>query len=264
MEQARIDEEWLRIGEVARLVGVSPSTIRAWEREGLVEPCRSDGRHRRYGPDDVEHLRRVRALLARGYRHRALRALVRGDDVPNEALAGARLRQARTRRGLSLRRAAALAGVSASYLSLVERGLAEPSVAFLRRVAAAYGGTLLEFFGSPEGSNDQKLVRVDERQRLRGFDRVVMENLVVRPGAQLQIQIFSVAPGGGSGGDYSHDGEEAIFVLEGEIDIWLDGSEYFRLGPGDTLSFPSTQLHRWSNPGSVVARLFWVNTPPTF
>jgi DNA-binding transcriptional MerR regulator/quercetin dioxygenase-like cupin family protein len=255
----------IRIGEVARRVGVSPSTLRAWERKGLVRPMRAGGRHRRYTPDDIARLRDVRALLTRGFAPPALHSLIAGEAVPEDPVVGKRLRAARTKRSLTLRGAAARTGVSASYLSLVERGLAEPSVAMLRRVASAYGGTLLEFFGAaPAGTSGPKLVRTTERRRLRGFDRVEIEDLVTFPNAVLEIDIFSVAPGGGSGGAYSHDGEEAIYVLGGELDVWLDDAEHFHIESGDTLYFRSAQQHRWMNQSSATTRLFWVNTPPTF
>ena len=107
-------------------------------------------------------------------------------------------------------------------------------------------------------------MRRTERRRLRGFDRVEIEDLVAFPQAAMEVNIFSVAPGGGSGGNYAHQGEEAIFVLEGALDVWLDDSEHYHAAPGDTLYFSSTQDHRWSNPGEVAARVLWVNTPPTF
>ena len=255
----------IRIGEVARRVGVSPSTLRAWERKGLVRPIRAGGRHRRYTSEDIVRLRDVRALLTRGFAPPALHSLIAGETIPEDPVVGKRLRAARTRRSLSLRSAAERAGISASYLSLVERGLAEPSVSLLQRVASAYGGTLLEFFGAaPAGAAGPKLVRSTERRRLRGFDRVEIEDLVTFPNAVLEIDIFNVAPGGGSGGAYSHDGEEAVYVLSGELDIWLDDVEHYHIEAGDTLYFHSPQQHRWMNQSSVTTRLFWVNTPPTF
>jgi len=258
------DDAGLRIGEVARQVGVSPSTVRAWERKGMVQPKRGEGGHRRYGSADVARLRDVRSLLTRGHNPPALRSIFVADSA-NEAVAGARLRAARAKRGLSLRQAADMAAVSPSFLSLVERGLAEPSVALLQRVTAAYGGTLLEFFGAaPRGEATIKLVRAGERMRLHGFNRVEMEHLVSFPGAVLQVDIFTVAPGGGSGGGYAHEGEESVFVLDGQLDVWLDDVEHYHLEEGDTLYFRSTQEHRWGNLGQGRARVLWVNTPPTF
>jgi len=48
----------VRIGEVARQVGVSTDTVRFYERSGyLPRPSRADNRYREYGAPDVEHLR---------------------------------------------------------------------------------------------------------------------------------------------------------------------------------------------------------------
>jgi transcriptional regulator with XRE-family HTH domain len=264
-EKSTSNDSTLRIGDVARLIGVSPSTIRSWEREGLVNPSRPGGSHRRYTLAEVDRLRAAQSLLARGYGHSVLRAIEHGNDVPEQVLAGARLRPARRKRGMSLRGLAAAAGVSPSYLSLVERGLAQPSVSVLRRVASAYGGTVVEFFGPTDsGGSPQNLVRAADRRKLRGFDRVMMEQIVAFPNAILQVEIFTVAPGGGSGGNYSHDGEEVLFILEGHLEVFLDEAEHYELGAGDSLYFLSSQPHRWLNSGQVPTRIFWVNTPPTF
>ena len=53
------------IGEVATLVGVSPHTIRAWERRRKVALARrTPSKQRRYTADDVEILRQVRRETA--------------------------------------------------------------------------------------------------------------------------------------------------------------------------------------------------------
>jgi DNA-binding transcriptional MerR regulator len=51
-----------RIGEAARLVGVSPSALRLWERQGLVTPQRTQARYRLYSEADLRRLRHVRRL----------------------------------------------------------------------------------------------------------------------------------------------------------------------------------------------------------
>jgi MerR family transcriptional regulator, repressor of the yfmOP operon len=52
----------LRIGEAAERIGVSPSALRLWERQGLVRPTRSRGRYRLYSESDLERLQEVRRL----------------------------------------------------------------------------------------------------------------------------------------------------------------------------------------------------------
>ncbi len=54
------------ISVAAELAGVHPQTLRIYERQGLVQPARSDGGTRRYSGDDVERLRLIAALTGDG------------------------------------------------------------------------------------------------------------------------------------------------------------------------------------------------------
>ncbi|TBU89743.1 MerR family transcriptional regulator [Phytopseudomonas dryadis] len=60
-------QELFPIREVARLTGVNPVTLRAWERRyGLIQPIRTDSGHRLYSQVDVETVRSVLAWIERG------------------------------------------------------------------------------------------------------------------------------------------------------------------------------------------------------
>jgi MerR family transcriptional regulator, heat shock protein HspR len=50
----------------AELVGLDPQSLRLYERRGLINPDRTSGGTRRYSPDDLERLRRIKHLLAAG------------------------------------------------------------------------------------------------------------------------------------------------------------------------------------------------------
>ena len=50
----------------AELVGLDPQSLRLYERRGLIQPHRTAGGTRRYSPDDLERLRRIKTLLAAG------------------------------------------------------------------------------------------------------------------------------------------------------------------------------------------------------
>lgn len=54
------------ISVAADLAGLHPQTLRIYEREGLIQPGRSEGGTRRYSGDDVERLRLIGALTASG------------------------------------------------------------------------------------------------------------------------------------------------------------------------------------------------------
>ena len=80
----------------------------------------------------------------------------------------------------------------------------------------------------------------------------------------LECHLFRVPPKSGSDGSYAHAGEEFIYMLEGELEIWLDEWESHTLKPGDSFWFESNLGHRWFNPSKAEAVLIWVNTPLTF
>lgn len=51
------------ISVAARLVDMHPSTLRKYERCGLLEPCRVSGRLRLYSPRDIARLRQIKTLV---------------------------------------------------------------------------------------------------------------------------------------------------------------------------------------------------------
>jgi DNA-binding transcriptional MerR regulator len=77
--------DW-RIDELAQRAGVAVDTIRYYQREGLLPSGERSGRTRRFGPEHLERLERIRALQARRFSLAAIHALLERDDPA--ALAG--------------------------------------------------------------------------------------------------------------------------------------------------------------------------------
>ncbi len=60
-------EELFPIREVARLTGINPVTLRAWERRyGLIQPLRTESGHRLYSMADIERVRSILDWVERG------------------------------------------------------------------------------------------------------------------------------------------------------------------------------------------------------
>jgi DNA-binding transcriptional MerR regulator/mannose-6-phosphate isomerase-like protein (cupin superfamily) len=258
----------LRISEAARRVGISSSALRAWEMFGLVAPQRTESKYRLYTEGDVRLLQRALFLRrARGLNPAAIVHILKGQGIvtsrrPEKTmLPGQRFRRLRTRRGLSLAQVARATEVSVGFLSALERGQMRSSVATLRRIARFYRTNILSLFEAAEESPG--LVRPEQRKVLETTAGVRMELLALGHTA-MEPHLFCIAPNGGSGESYAHEGEEFLHVLQGEFEIWLGGKEHYRLKSGDSLYFESSTPHRWRNPGRKVTRLIWVNTPPTF
>jgi DNA-binding transcriptional MerR regulator/quercetin dioxygenase-like cupin family protein len=258
---------YLKIGDVAKKVGVSPSVIRSWESLGLTRPRRTQSKYRLYTAEDVKLLKRARFLRkVRGLNAAAIVQLLRreGKVRPaadgNASAIGGHLRQLRARRRLSLAQVAKAVGISVGFLSALERSQMSGSVGTLRKLARFYKTNILDFFDATEASGRQ--VRPAERKVLEAGEGVRME-LLAWGNTVMEPHLFRVAPDAGSGDPYTHEGEEFIYVLRGDLEITLNGEEY-RLKPGDSFYFESATPHRWKNPGRKETWLLWVNTPPTF
>jgi quercetin dioxygenase-like cupin family protein len=166
----------------------------------------------------------------------------------------------RVRRGLSLSQVAQAVAISVGFLSALERSHMSASVSTLRKLARFYKTNILEFF-DPSESNSP-LVPQDKRKVLEAGPGVRME-LLAWGNTVMEPHLFRIAPRAGSGESYTHEGEEFLYVLRGELQISLEREEY-RLKPGDSFYFESATPHRWKNPGRSETWVLWVNTPPTF
>jgi DNA-binding transcriptional MerR regulator/quercetin dioxygenase-like cupin family protein len=260
-------EPYLKIGDVARKVGVSPSVIRSWENLGLTRPRRSESKYRLYTADDVKLLKRARFLRkVRGLNAAAILQLlkregrVRPAAEGNTGAIGTHLRQLRAKRRLSLAQVARAVGISVGFLSALERSQMSGSVGTLRKLARFYKTSILDFFDTQEARSLQ--VRPGERKVLDAGPGVRME-LLAWGNTVMEPHLFRVAPGSGSGDSYTHEGEEFLYVLRGELQIAVNEDEY-RLKPGDSFYFESATPHHWKNPGRAETWVLWVNTPPTF
>ena len=263
------DAGYLRIGDVARLVGISPSVLRSWENVGLISPVRTNSRYRMYTRSDVRILKRAQFFRRTRYMNApAIVHLLKTQGVlsaraasPKTIPMGTRLRSLRLKKGYSLAQVAKAAEVSVGFLSALERGQMTASVATLRRVARFYRVNIPSLFDSVEENPGR--VSPGQRKILEAGSGVRME-LLSWGNTQMEPHLFRIAPSSGSGAAYAHEGEEFMYMLEGSLEITLDGGETTLLNEGDSFYFESSTAHRWKNPGKKDALVLWINTPPTF
>lgn len=181
------------------------------------------------------------------------------DELAGTGTLGARLRRSRKARGLSLEDVARAAGLTRSFLSLVERDQAAPSVASLIRICGTLGIRVGSLFDSPRTA----LVRADRRPQINFGGQGVTEFLLTPATSRLQILHSYIEPSGGGGEEpYTLAGEaEFALVLEGRLEIEVGGTRY-ELGVNDSLSFSPDTPHTWRNPSDTErAVVLWVLTP---
>jgi DNA-binding transcriptional MerR regulator len=189
---------YLKIGDVARRVGVSPSVIRSWESLGLTRPRRTESKYRLYSAEDVKVLKRARFLRrVRGLNAPAIVQLLKREGLVRPApdgaggAIGARLRQLRIRRGLSLAHVAKAAGISVGFLSAIERAHMSASIGTLRKLARFHKTNILDFFDPAESNS--RLVRPSGRKVLEAGPGVRME-LLAWGNTVMEPHLFRIAP----------------------------------------------------------------------
>lgn len=175
---------------------------------------------------------------------------------------GDQLRRLRTRRGLSLRALAAEAGVSATLLSQIERGVTEPSLATLRRLAGVFGESLATLFEDPSAPT-LWISRPGERSTLRGPRGQVGYERLTPGNGQLEVLRGVLRPGEATSAQpWSHASIECAFVLAGTLTVEVDGVPH-TVEKGEAITFDSRQPHRYLNGCTEEVEFLVSVNPPT-
>jgi len=185
-----------------------------------------------------------------------------------DAWLGTQLRALRAARGLSIRKLANKAGVSVGLVSQIENGVTSPSIKSLRQISEALGVPVRAFFDEPAQPPTAEMgviVRAPQRRLLNLRTKGVLKELLTPDlTGDLEVLMVHVAPGGSSGPEmYTHPGEEAGYILEGTMALFVENNE-FNLEAEDAFRFKSTRPHRFENAGTTDLKLIWVISPPIY
>ncbi len=185
---------------------------------------------------------------------------------------GAKIREQRKARNLTLTEMAEQCDMSPSFLSQIERDKANPSVATLKTIAQVFGVSLGSFFEEEDSTSDRpqpaetlaKVVRADQRKLLI-YPGSGIRNELLSPDLQRAIQLMWIVmpPGTDTGNFLVHEGEECGIVLQGTVEIWV-GDEHHILNAGDAIYHPSSVPHRSRNIGETDVIMVGAITPPSF
>jgi transcriptional regulator with XRE-family HTH domain len=168
-----------------------------------------------------------------------------------EVRVGEKIKALREKKGLSLKELADLTGFSTALLSQMENHLVSPSLGTIIKMARALSIRVGDFLGETEGE-PYTIVRKEERKKVSRFaskdgvkygysyeslgfekkDRHMEPFIVTLEPATVKTAKTSV-----------HEGEEFIFVLEGEMEVIL-GNHTDILYSGDSIYYDSTIPHR--------------------
>lgn len=198
---------------------------------------------------------------------------------------GTRIRKLRRGKSLTLKQLSSSTNLSVSFLSEIERGLAQPSMASLKKIRKALGVSLLTLSEqeSPESIDEYpranglsalgdrtvrhpQLVRGDRRKKLgypgsRGYFELLTPDL----NRMLEVLYFKLDGGSDTGDEPLIDppGEKCMVILSGSL-MFRCGEEEFYLAAGDSLSYPADLPISWTVDKGADVEGILVVTPPNF
>ena len=184
-----------------------------------------------------------------------------GGDVAAGNTLGAGIRAERLRQGMTLAQLAELTGLSPSALSQIERGVTDPSIGSLRRIASAFKVPFFQFL--IERESPDPVVRKGQRRTIHFPGRALQYQLLTPSlRGSFEVLALELAPGAASGEEaLGHDSEECIVVQAGRVEVELAGLHY-NLDEGDAIAIQRNLPHRVVNRGDKPAAILTIISPP--
>lgn len=175
-----------------------------------------------------------------------------------------RLRAFRRQNELSLDALSEKTGLTKSYLSKVERGLSEPSISTVLKLAKAYQIGIAQLLGRSEDGYDESItvVKKAERDSLSHEDALIRAEAIVGKRLIKKMNPFMIYPPIDAHDrpfTEPHSGEEFMFVVEGSINLVI-GAKQFELEKGDSVYFDAEFPHRVSSLGNEIAEVLVVTS----
>lgn len=191
---------------------------------------------------------------------KAANADIADTDTHAAASLGQMLRARRKSIGKTMKQVALEAGLTEGFISQIERGISTPSLISLYNVANALETSVDTFLSQPPEHTHSIVSRAGTRRGYNVETRERVYELLERgfPGALLNGCITHM-PTGYVSDLTTHQGEDFLYLIEGEMLYEINGTEYV-LKAGDTLHFPASLPHRARNIGNGPARELWVGT----
>ncbi|GIH21722.1 MerR family transcriptional regulator [Acrocarpospora phusangensis] len=175
---------------------------------------------------------------------------------------GDRLHELRTERGMSLRALAEQAGVSPTLLSQIERGVTEPSLSTLRRLAGVFGASIASLFEDPAAPSVW-ISRPGERTTLGAPNGQIRYERLTPGNGQLEVLHAVLAPGEVSSDElWSHPSLECVYVVAGTLTVQVERATY-TVAAGESLTLDSNRPHRYLNTSDAEAEIVLAINPPT-
>lgn len=174
-----------------------------------------------------------------------------------------RLKALRRERGLSLSDVSRGTGISTSFLSLIENGKSDITFSKLISLVRFYGISVTDLLPDGDQPPDPVVVRREHRRHVYSQGEGIDVFMLAPDANRAMMPVIEEYDPGGRMVEYSsHDGEEFLLVLDGTIELLMEGADPVVLRAGDSAYYRADRRHAFRNVGEGRSRLFAVVTPP--
>ena len=161
---------------------------------------------------------------------------------------GDKIREIRKSENLTVAAFAEKVGVSESYISQLERGIADPSVSLLRRLAFALNVSVSAFF---DDEGDEPIVtRLESREETASEDGGVSFSWISPAADGLRMEMAEVRFGAGATVTApANPHYTCLFLTEGSLHLCYQDTDV-TLQSGDSIFIPAHTGYEVTNPGT--------------
>lgn len=184
-------------------------------------------------------------------------------DQPVVEGLGPKLRLLRRERGLSLSQVADSTGISSSFLSLVETGKNDLTVARLIRLVAYYGVAVSDLLPEEEEEEDPaEILRAEHQRHIPSRSENMDLYLLTAEGNRAMTPVLATYEENGGMQEFiSYDSEQWDYVLEGSLELIFEDDDPILLHEGDSAYYSAKRPHKYRNAGTRLARALHVRSP---
>lgn len=164
---------------------------------------------------------------------------------------GSNLKEARLKRGLTLKQLSEISGVSIAMLSKIETGEKTPTIRVAGQISASLSLSISDLVGDNEYSKKCIVIRKEDRKAVMNSTTAIKGQLI-SPGIPFSGLdfIYSALPPQSSSGlmqPHAPGSEEYFLVNKGRLTIILNRTDTYHLNPGDSIFFKSNVYHEIQN-----------------
>ena len=157
---------------------------------------------------------------------------------------GARLRQLRRVKGLTVDSLARAIGVDKAHLSRVENNVKTPSIAMLAQLAHELGTTMGHLLGETLDESEIRITRAEDLETTEDQSGSHRFLPLLHGSSVGSFEAFLFYPGTNADEvEGRHEGQEMLFVVAGSVEI-IFRTQSFQLRRGDCIQFPGYLAHR--------------------